>query len=62
MLPSSGRSGTPEHIIAGMILDYILPVFFLIVPIMAASVMAASSLWEKKKSILWKRCFTVLCL
>ena len=53
MLPSSGRSGTPEHIIAGMILDYILPVFFLIVPIMAASVMAASSfVGEKEKHTL----------
>ena len=49
MLPS----GTPEHIIAGMILDYILPVFFLIVPIMAASVMAASSfVGEKEKHTL----------
>ena len=53
MLPASARSGSLERTSAGMILNYVLPVFFLIIPIMASSIMAASSfVGEKEKHTL----------
>ena len=43
ILPPSMRSENPELTAAGMVLNFVLPVFFLIIPVMAASIMAASS-------------------
>ena len=53
MLPQTAMSGGMEQALIGLILNNILPVFFLIIPIMTASVMAASSfVGEKEKHTL----------
>ncbi len=53
LLPQAAHSGNTEMMFAGMLLNYILPVFFLLIPIMAASIMAASSfIGEKEKHTL----------
>lgn len=50
LLPESARTGNAELVIAGMIFNNILPAFFLMIPIMAASIMAASAfVGEKEK-------------
>lgn len=50
LLPESARTGNVELVIAGMIFNNILPAFFLMIPIMAASIMAASAfVGEKEK-------------
>lgn len=53
LLPTNTLSGDPRHIVIGLILNNILPVFFLMIPIMVATVMAASSfVGEKEKRTL----------
>jgi len=53
LLPNGAQSGNVTQAIIGLVLNSILPVFFLIIPIMAASVMAASSfVGEKEKRTL----------
>lgn len=53
LLPTALRSGNMEMDMLGMILNYILPVFFLIIPVMAASIMSASAfVGEKEKHTL----------
>ena len=53
MLPAGNRAESAEMALAGLIFNYILPVFFLMIPIMTASVMAASSfVGEKEKHTL----------
>ena len=53
MLPQGGRAESLEMAVAGLIFNYILPVFFLMIPIMTASIMAASSfVGEKEKHTL----------
>lgn len=49
MLPQSLRGGSLEMTIAGLVLNYIMPLFFLMIPIMTASVMAASSFVGEKE-------------
>ena len=50
LLPQGSRTGGVEMAVTGLILNYILPVFFLMIPIMTASIMAASSfVGEKEK-------------
>lgn len=52
-LPQSARSESLELTIAGLLLNFILPLFFLIIPIMTSSIMAASSfIGEKEKHTL----------
>lgn len=53
MLPITEQHGDFSKTVAALILNYILPVFFLIIPIMTASIMAASSfVGEKEKHTL----------
>ena len=53
LLPKQAHSETIEQTLAQMLLNYMLPLFFLIIPIMAASIMAASSfVGEKEKHTL----------
>lgn len=53
LIPRLDPSVSIELTVTGLILNYILPVFFLIIPIMAASIMAASSfVGEKEKHTL----------
>ena len=53
LLPQGSRTGGVEMADTGLILNYILPVFFLMIPIMTASIMAASSfVGEKEKHTL----------
>ncbi len=53
MLPIYVQSGNSLHGFIELLLNYILPVFFLMIPIMASSVMAASSFaGEKEKRTL----------
>lgn len=49
LLPPSARSENLELTVVGLILNYILPVFFLMIPIMAASIMAASAFVGEKE-------------
>lgn len=49
MLPRSLQGGSLEMTIAGLVLNYIMPLFFLMIPIMTASVMAASSFVGEKE-------------
>ena len=53
MLPQVLQSESLELTVTALILNYILPVFFLMIPIMTASIMAASSfVGEKEKHTL----------
>ncbi len=49
LLPQTAQSENLELTVAGLILNFILPVFFLMIPIMAASIMAASSFVGEKE-------------
>ncbi|MDO4285393.1 MAG: ABC transporter permease subunit [Eubacteriales bacterium] len=49
LLPEGARMESMELTVSGMILNYILPVFFLVIPIMAASIMAASAFVGEKE-------------
>ena len=49
LLPETARMESLELTLSGMILNYILPVFFLIIPIMTASIMAASAFVGEKE-------------
>ena len=53
LLPGAANTESVELAIAGIILNYILPAFFLMISIMTASVMAASAfVGEKEKHTL----------
>ena len=53
LVPQSSWSASPEQTLMDLVFNYILPVFFLIIPIMASSIMAASSfVGEKEKHTL----------
>ena len=53
LLPGAANTESVELAIAGIIFNYILPAFFLMIPIMTASVMAASAfVGEKEKHTL----------
>lgn len=53
MMPLSRREDTINRTIIALILNYIMPIFFTIIPIMAASITAASSfVGEKEKRTL----------
>nr|WP_317413560.1 ABC transporter permease [uncultured Solibaculum sp.] len=49
LLPQTAQPGSLELSLAGLILNYILPAFFLMIPIMTASIMAASSFVGEKE-------------
>lgn len=57
LLPRSSWASTMELTVTGLIFNNILPVFFLMIPIMASSIMAASSFVGEKKSTHWKCSF-----
>lgn len=53
MLPVTAEEHNQEQMILGLVLNKIMPTFFLIIPVMASSVMAASSfVGEKEKHTL----------
>ena len=53
MLPIAGEISNQEQIILALLLNKIMPIFFMMIPIMASSVMAASSfVGEKEKRTL----------
>lgn len=53
LLPQAVRPEDMETAVIGLLLNYLLPVFFLLIPIMTASIMAASSfVGEKEKRTL----------
>jgi ABC-type Na+ efflux pump permease subunit len=53
LVPQSSWSGSAEQTLMDLVFNYILPVFFLMIPIMASSIMAASSfVGEKEKHTL----------
>ncbi|MCM1215172.1 MAG: ABC transporter permease [Lachnospiraceae bacterium] len=53
LLPLSGQAEVSSENIISLVLNYMLPVFFMLIPIMAASVMAACSfVGEKEKRTL----------
>lgn len=53
LLPAEIPAGSVTQALTGMVLNYILPMFFLMIPIMTASIMAASSfVGEKEKQTL----------
>lgn len=49
LLPEAARMESLEFTVSSMILNYILPVFFLVIPIMTASIMAASAFVGEKE-------------
>lgn len=49
LLPEATRMESLELTVSSMILNYILPVFFLVIPIMTASIMAASAFVGEKE-------------
>lgn len=62
MLPR-GTGGDVSKDLAGLLLNYMLPAFFLLIPIMASSVMAASSfVGEKEKQTLETLLYSPLSL
>ncbi len=63
MLPITEQKGSQERIILGLMLNKIMPAFFLLIPIMASSVMAASSfVGEKEKHTLETLLYSPLSL
>jgi len=63
MLPSTEQIGNQKQMILGLLLNKIMPVFFLMIPIMASSVMAASSfVGEKEKHTLETLLYSPLSL
>lgn len=63
MLPMAEQVGDPENRILGLILNKVMPVFFMIIPVMASSVMAASSfVGEKEKHTLETLLYSPLSL
>lgn len=63
ILPITEQTGNEEQMIIGLLLNKIMPVFFLIIPIMASSVMAASSfVGEKEKRTLETLLYSPLSL
>lgn len=63
MLPITVQEGDQEQIILGLVLNKIMPAFFLMIPIMASSVMAASSfVGEKEKHTLETLLYSPLSL
>lgn len=62
MLPATAE-GTEQQLVLGLLLNTIMPVFFLMIPIMASSVMAASSfVGEKEKHTLETLLYSPLSL
>ncbi|MDO4260547.1 MAG: ABC transporter permease subunit [Eubacteriales bacterium] len=49
LLPETARMESLELTVSGMVFNYILPVFFLVIPIMTASIMAASAFVGEKE-------------
>lgn len=63
MLPITAQQGNQEQLILGLVLNKIMPAFFLMIPIMASSVMAASSfVGEKEKHTLETLLYSPLSL
>lgn len=63
MLPITGQIENQEQMILGLLLNKIMPAFFLMIPIMASSVMAASSfVGEKEKRTLETLLYSPLSL
>lgn len=63
MLPISTQEQSQEQLILSLILNQIMPVFFLLIPIMASSIMAASSfVGEKEKRTLETLLYSPLSL
>mgnify|MGYP005778293627 CR=1 FL=1 len=63
LLPRSSWASTMELTVTGLIFNNILPVFFLMIPIMASSIMAASSfVGEKEKHTLETLLYSPLSL
>ena len=63
MLPITEREGNQDQIILRLVLNKIMPAFFLMIPIMASSVMAASSfVGEKEKHTLETLLYSPLSL
>lgn len=53
LLPVAEQAGDMDRTLAGLVLNYVMPVFFLIIPIMASAIMSASSfVGEKEKRTL----------
>ena len=53
MLPESVKTGDTNHTILVFLINFVMPVFFLLIPIMASTIMAASSfVGEKEKRTL----------
>lgn len=63
MLPVTAQAADQEKLILGLMLNKIMPAFFLMIPIMASSVMAASSfVGEKEKHTLETLLYSPLTL
>ena len=63
MLPAAAGEYNQEQMILGLVLNKIMPAFFLIIPVMASSVMAASSfVGEKEKHTLETLLYSPLSL
>ena len=63
MLPVAAREQDQEQLILGLMLNKIMPAFFLMIPVMASSVMAASSfVGEKEKHTLETLLYSPLSL
>lgn len=63
MLPITAQQSNQEQLILGLVLNKIIPAFFLMIPIMASSIMAASSfVGEKEKHTLETLLYSPLSL
>ncbi|MBE5937810.1 MAG: ABC transporter permease [Lachnospiraceae bacterium] len=63
LLPVSARTGNEKIVMLSMFIDNIMPLFFMLIPIMASSVMAAGSfVGEKEKSTLETLLYSPLSL
>lgn len=49
LIPETAQAESPELTLYGLILNYVLPVFFLMIPVMSASIMAATAFIGEKE-------------
>ena len=57
LLPQSMQTKSLEQGLAELVLNFMLPVFFLIIPIMSASIWRPVPLWVRRKSTRWRHSY-----
>lgn len=63
LLGSAVEGENPQEMLLGLVLNYVLPIFFLLIPIFVSSIMAASSfVGEREKKTLETLCYSPMTI